>query len=236
MDQKISPIKRKRVSEEIFRQLYNMINNHAYKPGDQLPSERELAEQFAVSRASVREAVKTLETMGLIESSVGSGGGNFVKEVTIETMISPFASFLGNKKNLLIEMMEYRLVLETEIARLAATRRTEEDLSKIENSIHEMRREVASGKLGLEGDNMFHESVALATHNQVFAHMQEFAKTLLVKTRESSLSVKGIPEKGIKHHQSIFEAIKEGNAEEAASRMRNHINEAMMNVHKHEGV
>ena len=86
--------------------------------------------------------------MGLIESSVGVGGGNFVKEVSLETMISPFASFLDNKKNLLMEMMEYRLVLETEIARLAAERRTDEDLRRIESAIGEMRKEVDEGGLG----------------------------------------------------------------------------------------
>ncbi len=236
MDQKITPIKRKRVSEEVFRQLFDMINDHIYSPGDQLPSERELAERFKVSRASVREAVKTLETMGLIESSVGVGGGNFVKEVSLETMISPFASFLDHKKNLLVEMMEYRLVLETEIARLAAERRNDEDLKKIEASVEAMRKEVADGGLGLSGDNMFHEYVASATHNQVFVHMQELAKTLLEKTRESSLSVKGIPQRGIEQHRRIFEAIRAGSPKAAAEAMHEHITEAMINVQKHEGI
>ena len=236
MENKITPIRKTRVSEEVFKQLYGMIKNQVYRPGDQLPAERELAEQFKVSRASIREAIRTLETMGLIESSVGVSGGNFIKEITLETVISPFASFLDTNKHLLLEMVEYRLVLETEIARLAAERRTDEDLEKIRTAIDEMKKEVEEGGIGLAGDNLFHEYVAGATHNQVFFHMQDLAKTLLEKTRESSLSVEGIPRKGIEHHIQIYNAIKAGDPSAAAEAMRIHISEAMINVQKHEGI
>jgi GntR family transcriptional regulator, transcriptional repressor for pyruvate dehydrogenase complex len=232
MDKKINPIKKVRVSEEVFKQLYGMIRSGAFKPGDQLPSERELSEQFEVSRASVREALRALETMGMVRSSVGVGGGNFVKEITLETIIGPFADFLNSTEKSLLEMMEFRLVLETEIARLAAERRSEEDLIAIERSLTEMQKEIQTGGIGLSGDNLFHDAVAQATHNQVFVHMLSLAKKLLVKTREASLSVKGVPQMGLSHHAKIFEAISAGNPEAAAAAMREHLVEAMFNVRK----
>lgn len=232
MDKKITPIKRMRVSEEVFRQLYAMINGGTFKPGDQLPSERELSERFEVSRTSVREALRTLETMGMIHSSVGVGGGNFVREVTIETIIGPFADFIHRSGQPLLEMMEFRIILETEIARLAAERRTAEDLQEIQKSIDDMQYEIDEGEIGLTGDNEFHEAVAKATHNQVFVHMLSLAKTLLVKTREASLSVKGVPKMGLGHHRQILSAIEAGMPDEAAQAMKTHLIEAMVNVQR----
>ncbi|MCD6397239.1 MAG: FadR family transcriptional regulator, partial [Spirochaetaceae bacterium] len=129
MDNKIEPIKKRRLSEEVLRKLQSMIIDGTYKTGDQLPSERELSELFQVSRASVREALRVLGTLGFLDSRVGIGGGTFVKKISIDALLNPFSEILGNEKELIIEMFEFRRILETEIARLAALRRTEEDLT-----------------------------------------------------------------------------------------------------------
>lgn len=230
MDKTITPIKKTRVSDEVFKQLYAMIRNGTYQTGDSLPNERVLSEQFQVSRASVREALRTLETMGMIESLVGVSGGNFVKKVDIETIISPFIDFIHSEQQTLLEIMEYRLVLETEIARIAAERRTDDDLIRIRKSLELMEQSVKEGGIGLLGDNTFHEEISRATHNQMFVHMLSVAKTLLSKTRETSLSLKGVPETGIKHHWAIFRAIEAGDPEKAANAMRNHLVVAQKNL------
>lgn len=85
MDQKIESIKKRRLSEEVLKKLQFMIIDGTYKTGDQLPSERELAELFQVSRASIREALRVLETLGFLDSRVGIAGGTFVKKISIDS-------------------------------------------------------------------------------------------------------------------------------------------------------
>jgi GntR family transcriptional regulator, transcriptional repressor for pyruvate dehydrogenase complex len=235
MDNKITPIKKTRVSEEVFRQLYRMIREGVFKPGDSLPSERELSEQFQVSRASVREAIRTLSTMGMINTSVGVGGGNFIKEVTLETIILPFAQFLESEEQTLEEMIEFRLVLETEIARIAASKRNEDDLQRIQEAVEGMEQDVAGGEIGLQGDNDFHDRIAAATHNKVFVHMLSLAKTLLSRTREATLSLTGVPLQGLKDHWAIYKAIESGDPDKSADLMRSHISHAMSNFRKWRG-
>lgn len=230
MEQKITPIKKTRVSEEVFRQLSEMIRDGHFPSGEPLPNERSLSEQFQVSRASVREALRTLQTMGLIESQVGVSGGNFVKQVNVRTILTPFADFLHSEKQTLQEIMEFRLVLETEISRIAASRRNSEDLDRIQESLDAMSRSVEGGGLGLEEDNVFHEDIARATHNEVFVHMLTMARTLLSKTRKTTLSIKGVPQTGIRHHTRILKALQEGNPDKAADAMHQHLLEAQKNV------
>ncbi|MCK5200954.1 MAG: FadR family transcriptional regulator, partial [Spirochaetales bacterium] len=148
MDNKIEPIKKRRLSEEVLKKLQSMIIDGTYKTGDQLPSERELSELFQVSRASIREALRVLGTLGFLDSRVGVGGGTFVKKISIDALINPFSEILGNEKELIIEMLEFRRILETEIARLAALRRTEEDIARMESSLDLMREDIKNGGIG----------------------------------------------------------------------------------------
>ena len=209
-----------------------MIRDGTYSPGDQLPNERVLAEQFQVSRASIREALRTLQTMGLIESQVGVSGGNFVKALDIKTVISPFADFLHNGQKTLQDIMEYRVVLETEIARIAAVRRNSYDLERIRESLQAMKKNVEEGGIGLQEDNTFHEDIARATHNEVFIQMLTLARTLLSRTRETTLNIKGVPQTGIRHHGRILKALESGDADRAANAMRLHLIEAQKNVER----
>jgi GntR family transcriptional repressor for pyruvate dehydrogenase complex len=226
----IKPIKKSRVSEEVLKQLQELILNGTYRPGDQLPSERDLSLQFQVSRASIREALRILENMGFLESQVGVGGGNFVREFSIDSIINPFSEFLNAEKKMLLEILEYRLVLETEIARIAAKRRTDEDIQRIGKVLKQMEREIEEGGIGLQGDSDFHESVAMATHNEIFVKMSTLAKTLLNKTRETTLMMAGQPLLSLADHQHIYEAIKLGDPLAAAETMKDHLTKARRNV------
>ena len=223
MDNKIEPIKKSRLSEEVLKRLQSMIIDGTFKTGDQLPSERELSELFQVSRASIREALRILETLGFLDARVGVGGGTFVKKVSIDALINPFSEILGNEKELIIEMLEFRRILETEIARLAALRRTEEDLTKIGESINLMREDINNGGIGIEGDTAFHDALAAACYNSVFEKMLSMAKVLLVKTRQTTLQMKGEPEKGLQDHIEIFNAVKKGDSELSLKLMMEHI-------------
>src|SRR6056297_817035 len=226
----MKPIKRSRLSEQVLDRIKTAIKNGTYKPGDQLPNERDLAEQLQVSRASVREALRTLGNMGFIESHVGVNGGTYVKEITIDGIIDPVSDMLGSEHQVILEMLDFRLVIETEYARIAAEQRRTEDLEKIRASLEQMEQELDSGEIGLGGDNAFHEAIALATHNSVFLRMLLVSKGLLSRTRETTLSITGQPKMSLEDHWKIYRAIEAGNLDEAATQMRTHLVKAQKNA------
>jgi len=227
---KMEPIKRSRLSEQVLDRIKEAIVSGLYKPGDQLPNERDLAEQLEVSRASVREALRTLGNMGYIESKVGVNGGTYVRELTIDSIIDPFSEMLGKEHTIILEMIDFRLVIETEYARIAAKLKTESDLNRIRGSVEQMAEEVEQNGIGLGGDNAFHDAVAMATHNTVFLKMLQMSKSLLSRTRELTLSIEGQPKLSVEDHWKIYHAIEAGDPDEAARQMRVHLEKAQRNA------
>ena len=227
---KMEPIKRSRLSEQVLDRIKEALVSGLYKPGDQLPNERDLAEQLEVSRASVREALRTLGNMGFIESKVGVNGGTYVRELTIDSIIDPFSEMLGKEHTIILEMIDFRLVIETEYARIAAKLGSKSDLDRIRSSIEQMDAEIAGGDIGLGGDNAFHDAVAMATHNTVFLKMLQMSKSLLSRTRELTLSIEGQPKLSVEDHWKIYEAIETGDPDEAAKQMRIHLEKAQRNA------
>jgi len=220
----IEPVKKIRLYETITNQLQKLMQQGELKPGDKLPSERELAEQMHVSRPSIREALRTLEMMGYLESKVGVNGGTFIKQLTIHTIISPFSTLLLQNENFIMELLEVRLVLEIEVSRMAAIRRTKEDLNKLKSAIHSMQDEIDQGESGFSGDNSFHEALAKATHNHVLEQFVAMCGNLLEIEHESHLRlIKGESQKALKQHMDIYISIEEQDEELSQAQMRNHI-------------
>ena len=231
----IEPIKKSRLSAEIQQKIQSLIIDGTYLPGERLPSERELADQFQVSRASVREALRILENLGYLEVRVGITGGTFVRQITIDNVLDPFTEILGNEEDLVLEMIEFRKILETEYARIAAGTRTEDDLLRMQGSLDLETREIEDGDLGLQGDRAFHEAVARATQNSVFEKMLAMAKGLLEKTRETTLKTPGQPLRGLADHKKIYAAIANGDGDQAAALMMDHLQKAYENAAKYRG-
>src|SRR5215475_4210004 len=150
----IEPVKSIRIYEEIVRQIKSMIAEGRLKSGDQLPPERDLAEKFVVSRTSVREALRALESLGLIE--IRAGEGTFVREVSVEALIEPLALVMLSQREAIGELFEARRLLEPAIAALAAERSTPDELHEMERILEEQAKEVAAGKTGLVQDAAFH--------------------------------------------------------------------------------
>src|SRR5215468_10780085 len=146
----VEPVKSTRIYEEIIRQVKQMIGEGRLKSGDQLPPERDLAEKFVVSRTSVREALRALESLGLVE--IRPGEGTFVREVSVETLIEPLALVMASQREAISELFEARRLLEPSIAALAARRATPEELSEMDRILEEQAKEVAAGRTGLEPD------------------------------------------------------------------------------------
>lgn len=223
-----TPIKTKRLYEEIVEQIKQLITDGKLKPGDRLLAERELAEQFQVSRASVREAIRTLEMLGVID--IRPGEGTFVRGTETDDIIRPLAMFLAVERSSLLDMFEMRRIFETATARLAAERATEEELDHIESMLEKMRERlnVLDPEKGEEFDAAFHYAVAEATHNSLLTKLfktvsEEFAKANSVARRQLYHDNIQNAQKIIDQHSEILEAIRSRNPQTASDAMLSHL-------------
>ncbi|HEX9010782.1 MAG TPA: FadR/GntR family transcriptional regulator [Holophagaceae bacterium] len=223
-----SPIKTKRLYEEIVEQIKRLLTEGTLKPGDRLLPERDMAEQFKVSRASVREAIRTLEMLGIID--IRPGEGTFIRDTETDAIIRPLAMFLAVERSSLLDMFEMRRIFETATARLAAQRATQEEVDQIEAMLENMRERlnVQDPARGEEFDAAFHYAVAEATHNSLLTKLfktvsEEFAKANSVARRQLYQSGEENAQRIIDQHTEILEAIRAHSPEAAASAMHAHL-------------
>lgn len=228
----LEPLKKTRLYEEIIKQIQELVRTGELKPGQRLPPERELALQLNVSRTAIREALRSLEMMGFIDSKVGEG--TYIRQVTMENVIKPFSRILSQDKKLMIELIDVRLLLEVEISKLAAMQLDKIKIDAIENALKLMENEIADGGIGLKGDNAFHDAIAMASGNSAMSKILGMCGDLLSNTREATLRIPGQPEKTIEDHRKIFEAIKSGDEKKAAFHMKEHLKKAHKNLEKSE--
>src|SRR5499433_4029346 len=156
----IEPIKSTRIYEGIVRQVKQLIADGKLKSGDRLPPERDLAEKFMVSRTSVREALRALQSRGLIE--IRAGEGAFICDISVDTLIEPLALVILPHREAVGELFEARRLLEPAISALAARRATREELTEMERILEEQAREVAAGRTGVVQDSALHAAIAAA--------------------------------------------------------------------------
>jgi GntR family transcriptional regulator, transcriptional repressor for pyruvate dehydrogenase complex len=220
-DVDISPIKSTRIYEEIIRQVKAMIAEGRLKSGDRLPPERDLAEKFLVSRASVREALRALESLGLV--AIRPGEGTFVREISVDTLVEPLALVMLSQRQALGELFEARRLLEPALARLAATRATPEDIGEMERILDEQAKEIASGRTGLLQDAQFHAAIGAAAHNRAITRIAHAIMDLLAQSREDSLNAPGRPTRSHESHRRVLAAIRVRDAEAARLAMLEHI-------------
>ena len=217
----LEPIKSTRIYEEIVRQIKTMITEGRLKSGDQLPPERDLAEKFLVSRTSVREALRALESLGLVE--IRPGEGTFVREVSVESLIEPLALVMLSQREALGELFEARRVLEPSIAGLAAIRATRDDLSEMTRILDEQAREIAAGRTGFAQDAQFHNAIGAAAHNRAITRIAHAIMDLLTQSREESLNTPGRPERSHEDHRRVLDAIAKRNEAGARQAMLDHL-------------
>lgn len=220
----LQPVKKVRLYENIVKQIQKLISAGTLKPGQRLPPERELSDELGVSRTSIREALRALETMGYLESKVGVGGGTYVKEITFSNIVSPFSQTLLQHDDFIVELLEVRLVLEIEVARLAAMRRTEDELHRLREAVEQMRKEIDRGETGLNGDNEFHRVLADAADNHVLQEFVGMCGDLLEVEREEHLRTRSEePMSALAQHELILSAIVDRDHETAQRLMQAHI-------------
>ncbi len=175
-------IKKTRIHEEVFSQIHELIKQGRLKARDQLPSERELAETFKVSRTSVREALRTLESQGLIVSKTGMG--NFVVDLPVEALVGPLARLLIDEKKALADVFELRKLIEPHIAALAAERATATDVAKLKKIVAKQTEAVSRGETGVEADAELHLCISRATQNQALQKLVSGLMEMLSRSRE----------------------------------------------------
>lgn len=225
----LTPIKTKRLYEEIVEQIKQLIADGKLKPGDKLLAERDLADRFQVSRASVREAIRTLEMLGIID--IRPGEGTFVRGTESDDIIRPLAMFLAVERNSLLDMFEMRRIFETATASLAAQRATFEELDQIESMLASMRERLnlQDSEKGEEFDAAFHYAVAEATHNSLLTKLfktvsEEFAKANSVARRQLYHDNVQNAQRIIDQHSEILQAIRSGSPQKACEAMLAHLN------------
>ncbi len=216
------PVKRTRVYEEIVAKIKDMIEKGKFKSGDQLPVERELAEVFRVSRSSVREALRSLESQGLLESRQGNGT-YIASQHSVESLVNPLASVIFSEKDGQRELFEMRRLVEPQLAYLAAERATPDDIQTMEKILELQERQVASGESATDVDKNFHYILAKATKNKFLIRMTDNIMDLLLESRDKFLQVEGRPEKSVERHRQVLEAIKAGDRDGAMMIMRDHL-------------
>jgi GntR family transcriptional repressor for pyruvate dehydrogenase complex len=213
-------IKRNKVYEEVAKQIERLILKRL-QPGDKLPSERELAEMLGVSRSSIRDAIRSLELIGMVEPR--QGAGTVVREISSDALINPLASMLTRQRELVSELLDFRKMLEPPLAARAATHASPEEITEMEEILARQDEKLSNGDLAVEEDSEFHYSVALASGNSVVLKVLDVLMDLLRETRERSLQVEGRPQKSLAGHRRVFAAIKRHDALAAEAAMRRHI-------------
>jgi len=211
-----------RLYEQIVQQIEDSILKGELKEGEQLPAERELAQQFGVSRTAVREAVKTLREKGLVEAYAGRG--TFITNGTAHSIRHTLDRMIrSGPSEGKVHLAEVREILEPEIAALAAKRADQEMLAAMQEAISVMDAARLDAEAFIEGDLDFHLALAEAAGNPLILSLIDSIVGLLREQRMRTYFTEGGPERGQYHHKKILEAIEHRDPQGARDAMRAHL-------------
>ncbi len=219
----LTAVRKTRVYEGVARQLQHLIEEGVLEPGDMLPPERELVERFGVSRSSVRDAIRTLELVGMVEARQGEG--TVVAEAKPEALVVPLAGILLRKREMVGELLDVRRMIEPPLAARAARYATADQVSRMEEILRRQEERTRRGEPGIEEDSEFHYTIALAAGNSVVQRVVDVLMDLLRESRVRSLQVRGRPEKSLGGHRRILRAIRRRDPAMAEKAMRSHLSE-----------
>jgi GntR family transcriptional repressor for pyruvate dehydrogenase complex len=224
-------IQRRKIHQDIAGQVRDLIRDGVLKPGDRLPSERELADRFQVGRGSLREAMRALELQGMVVSRPGSG--TFVSAESLEHLASIIVSTLTEANRNLANIFEVRHLLEPHIASLAAERATDQDCDRMDVAIDDQERQITDGETGVEGDTAFHFALAQGTHNSALVKVISTISDILAQSRDHAMQSPGRPQRSMASHRQILHMVRSRNSEGARKAMEHHITEVEpANVHE----
>jgi len=223
----LTPIKRARLYESAVEQIKSLILENHYKPGDRLPSERELAERLQISRPAMREALKILNIMGFVEIRVGNG--TYVREVSfapyVESVVDSISSRLNVQEEKFLKLIEVRKILEMEMARLACLRISPRNLERIEQCVRQMEANLKNRDDFITWGIRFHREIAEATGNEILVLIWDSLWDLIRRSqyRDNRLIVRS-PKMSLEGHKKIYQALLGRKPLEAWAAMEEHLN------------
>jgi GntR family transcriptional repressor for pyruvate dehydrogenase complex len=223
----LRPIRKTRAYEEIVRQIQSLVAQGKLKPGDRLMTERELAEQFGVSRVTVRQALSVLQAMGLVESKIGNG--TFARNSQVPT-VTVLASMLNPPRSTLLDQLELRRLIEPEVARLAASRATAAHTREMARFIELQERMLSQGRPFVDEDSAFHMAIARSSGNELLTRMMESIHESLRESREQSLRTPSGMTRSLEGHRRIIDAVRRGDAKGAQRAMLRHVLEVEASI------
>ena len=216
----IEPVRRSRLYQDIVSQIEALLDRGELRPGDQLPPERALAEQFQVSRASVREALRSLELLGIVETR--AGGGTFVRQMVPEDLARPLSNLIS-RGHTLTDVIEVRGLIEPAIAAAAARRIRPDELAELRAILTQQAEKVAAGQPYAEEDTRFHELIGQAARNELLVTMLGVIWDVLRSSREQWLQTNQRAHSSIDAHQRILAALETHDADAAHAAAGEHI-------------
>jgi GntR family transcriptional repressor for pyruvate dehydrogenase complex len=226
-----TPIQSVKVFEQVAEQIEKRILDGELHSGDRLPTERELAEQFHVSRTAVREAMKILAQKGLVDMRPGRGtividGAHEAMQNSIDLAMKLKLGEVGGSDNL----VEVREILEIEIAALAAARATDKEIVAMREAVRVKDENLSDADAFISADNNFHEALAQGTQNTLILILVNSIVNLLSEQRKQIFEVEGGPQRGQVHHKRILESISRRDPEAARVAMRAHLRQVREDV------
>ena len=220
-------VKSNKISEHIVEQIRKAIFEGNLKPGNKLPSEKELQKEFKVSKATLREAMRSLEVLGFLEIQKGVSGGAFVTEVDMKKARDSFTNFLLFKNLSLSNLSEVRLILEPFVAEKAATSITEEDLKTLERLNKECEY-LLKNNIPIESrknEIEYHRIIGSVSGNPILMFILDFVENLLIDTKEILRPGKEFSKRVLSAHKRIYKALLARDPKKAREEMIKHVQE-----------
>lgn len=217
-------IRRRNLFEEVAGQVEELIRQGIYQDGDRLPGERELAERLGVNRATVREALRVLEIMRVVEKKPGEGvfARDLQTEASLETVVFQFLSRDGLDPDTLSSLTEAIMYIESTTAKLAARRATPEELEELKALQRRAERQPLDTEVYAANDREFHLLVGRISKNDVLLKVMNTIWTVLEKYSDLLMAADGNYRANLAHHQALVEAIAAGDADRAYQEMKAH--------------
>lgn len=217
------PLRRVTLSEEIADRLISSILNGRFKFGERLPPERDLAKYLGVGRPSIREAMRTLSVIGLVE--VRPGEGTFVVDKHSDFLAKAFSWSVLLDAGTAQEVIETRIAIESELAGLAAKRASAAEVARLRDLLAEMQAGRGNAKRFSAADLAFHLALGSAANNQALNRLLQAIQSLLRQWIQRALSLPSAYEKALVQHERLVAAIEAGDDVEARAAMRAHLEE-----------
>jgi GntR family transcriptional regulator, transcriptional repressor for pyruvate dehydrogenase complex len=218
---KFASLGRQSAAATVVESIKLMLSRGELKPGERLPSQRDLSARLGISVPTVREAINSLSDMGLLEARHGSG--TYVTALDPEQLMQPVRFALSLSGQGLAELFDARLLLEPAAARLAAIRRTEDELAGMRTCVESTTKKSVTQRQLLEADVELHDRIFRASHNHLLVALMGSIAALGLESRQRTVTLPSVRPQSQRDHERIVDAIAASDAGAAEAAMRDHI-------------